>query len=94
MHIALSYEHTRFQVKEKLGTLSREATEQNIEAAEEDLRVIREAAPRYDSYMRLTRSELPNLNEDIQKHNICKDQLVDEYNKVGFIEFFSGIDRG
>lgn len=86
-HITHYYWRGWFQVKEKLGTLSREATEQNIEAAEQDLRVIREAAPKYDSYMRLTRTELPSLNEDIQKHNIRKEQLVDEYNKVGSIEF-------
>lgn len=93
-HFTNSYKRTRFQVKEKLGTLSREATEQNIEAAEEDLRVIREAAPRYDTYIRLTRSELPSLNEDIQKHNIRKEQLVDDYNKVGFIGSLLKISRG
>lgn len=78
---------TMFQVNEKLSTLSREATEQNIEAAEEDLRVIREAAPKYDSYMRLTKIELPSLCEDLRILNIRKEKLVDEYNKVSLIGF-------
>ncbi|KAH8150090.1 uncharacterized protein LAJ45_05776 [Morchella importuna] len=68
-------------VRKKLGSYSRETTEENIKDAEDELRLIREAAPSYDSYIRLTKTEIPNLTEDLRKNNILKDQLIDDYNK-------------
>jgi len=57
-------------------------TEDIIRDLEEDLKHIKDAAPSFDSWKRLTEIELPKLETDLQKLNQAKELLLEEYNQV------------
>jgi DNA repair protein RAD50 len=54
-----------------------------IRAAERDLEMVREAGPSYDSYIRLTKTEIPTLEQELKQHHQAKEQLLEQYSKVG-----------
>lgn len=58
-------------------------TKDTIDDIEEDMKLIRIAAPSYDSWTRLTQAEIPGLEADLRKLNQSKELLVEQYNKVG-----------
>jgi DNA repair protein RAD50 len=53
-----------------------------IREAERDLEMIREAGPSYDSYVRLTKTEIPALEQELKQHQQAKEQLLEQYSKV------------
>jgi len=57
-------------------------TEDMIHELEEDLKHIKDAAPSFDSWKRLTEIELPRLETDLQKLNQTKELLLEEYNQA------------
>jgi DNA repair protein RAD50 len=54
-----------------------------IRTAERDLEMVREAGPSYDSYIRLTKTEIPTLEQELKQHHQAKEQLLEQYSKVG-----------
>ncbi|CUS15180.1 unnamed protein product [Tuber aestivum] len=76
-------ERNNFQelVTTRLQSVMTANTEDIIRDLEEDLKHIKDAAPSFDSWKRLTEIELPKLEADLQKLNQTKELLLDEYNQ-------------
>ncbi|KAL7271910.1 DNA repair protein rad50 [Rhizina undulata] len=69
------------RLEEDLQKLVRREAEKDIQDFEEDLKLVRNAAPSYDSYVRLSRTEIPALEEDLKRNQEARDRLVEQYNQ-------------
>lgn len=58
------------------------ADEEVIRGYEEDIEILREAGPSYDSYVRLTSIEIPALETEIKQYQKAKEKLLEQYTKV------------
>jgi len=59
------------------------ADEEVIQGYEQDIQILRDAGPSYDSYIRLTTTEIPALGEEIKQHQQAKEKILEQYMKVG-----------
>jgi DNA repair protein RAD50 len=80
--MALSIAYASFQFRTQIEKILKEADEEMIREADRDLQEIREAGPSYDSYVRLTRTEIPALEQELEEHQRAKEQLLEQYSKV------------
>ncbi|KAA8894161.1 AAA domain-containing protein [Sphaerosporella brunnea] len=74
-------EHIR-RVRTKIEQLLQDADEEMIREADRDLQEVREAGPSYDSYIRLTKTEIPALEQELKGHQRAKEQLLEQYSKL------------
>lgn len=51
-------------------------------ALEDDIKAVKAARPSYDSYMRLTKTEIPSLQKELDQQQKARDVLADQYRQV------------
>ncbi|CAZ80011.1 unnamed protein product [Tuber melanosporum] len=78
---ALDRKNFQELVTTRLQSVMTANTEDIIRELEEDLKHIKDAAPSFGSWKRLTEIELPKLEADLQKLNQTKELLLEEYNQ-------------
>ena len=66
------------RIEEKLTTLTAEKVASDLKDSEEDLRKAKEAGPSHDTWLRLSKTELPRLKEDIKKLGGERDKMLQE----------------
>lgn len=69
-------------MKAKLQNLLERVGEQYIRDVDADLQDLRRAGPSYDSFMRLTDTEVPMLERDLETHRSAKESLMELHEKV------------
>lgn len=58
------------------------ADEEVIRGYEQDIQILRDAGPSYDSYVRLTATEIPALEKEIKQYQKAKEKHLEQYTKV------------
>jgi DNA repair protein RAD50 len=58
------------------------ANDEIIRETDSDLQELRDVSPDYDTYIRLTKTEIPALECEIQDHQHTNEDLLGQYSKV------------
>jgi len=66
------------KMEEKLAKLTAEKVAKDLEEAEEDLRKAKAAGPSHDTWLRLSKTELPRLHEEAKKLTAEKEKMLRE----------------
>ena len=64
------------KMEERLAKQTAEKVAQDLQEAEDDLRKAKEARPSHDTWLRLSKIELPKLHEDIRRLGTEREQLL------------------
>jgi DNA repair protein RAD50 len=80
----------RIQVGTRLQNVMKQSAEDTIKELEEDIKHLKNASPSYDSYTRLTKIEIPNLEIELQRLNEVKEKLVEQFNMVSLRDLLIG----
>ena len=66
------------KMQEKLAKLTAEKVARDLKEAEEDLRKAKEAGPSHDTWLRLSKKDLPRLREDFQHLDVERQKTLRE----------------
>ncbi|KAI5850625.1 AAA domain-containing protein [Tricharina praecox] len=70
------------EFRKQIEKVLKNADEEVIRGYEEDIEILREAGPSYDSYVRLTSIEIPALETEIKQYQKAKEKLLEQYTKL------------
>ena len=59
-----------------------QASEEEIKNLDSDIQLMKDAAPSYDTYIRLTNTEIPALEKELEEQKKAKESLVNIYEQV------------
>jgi DNA repair protein RAD50 len=70
------------QFEQNLARIHARMTDETVQSLDEDIKAIKAARPSYDTYMRLTKTEIPALQKELEQHQKSRDALADLYRQV------------
>jgi DNA repair protein RAD50 len=69
-------------INRRMSKLITSATAETMTSLDAEIADLKNAGPFYDTYMRLTTSEIPALEKELQHHQTTKQKVLAAYNTV------------
>lgn len=60
----------------------KQVSEEEIKNLDTDIQAMKDVAPSYDTYIRLTNTEVPELEKELEEQKKAKESLVNIYEQV------------